>query len=80
MEAGPGQAPALSRRQARNRTCPAFPSQIDFCRGIAAQAQAIAAGERPFFSGSRALHITELALALNNAGGLPQPYRVQSTF
>ncbi len=59
---------------------PDFPSQIDFCRGIAAQAKAIAAGERPFFEGDRALHITELALALNNAGDLPQPYRLQSTF
>ena len=59
---------------------PAFPSQIDFCRGIAAQAQAIADGKRPLFSGSRALHITEIALALNNAGGLPQPYHVQTTF
>ena len=64
----------------RKPRLPAFPSQIDFCRGIAAQAQAIAAGKRPFFSGNRALHITEIALALNNASGLPQPYRVQSTF
>ena len=59
---------------------PAFPSQIDFCRGIAAQAEAISAGKKPFFSGNRALHITEIALALNNANRLAQPYRVQSTF
>ena len=59
---------------------PAYPSQIDFCRGIAAQADAISAGKTPFFSGNRALHITELALALNNAHGLPQPYVPQSSF
>jgi predicted dehydrogenase len=59
---------------------PGFPSQIDFCAGIAAQARAIEAGERPFFSGSHALHITELALALNNAARLAQPYKMQSTF
>jgi len=59
---------------------PGFPSQIDFCAGIAAQAKAIAAGRQPRFSGALALHITELALALNNAHRLPQPYRPQSTF
>jgi predicted dehydrogenase len=59
---------------------PAYPSQIDFCRGIAVQAEAISAGKTPFFSGNRALHITELALALNNAHGLPQPYVPQSSF
>jgi hypothetical protein len=48
--------------------------------GIAAQAQAIAQNRQPQFSGAMALHITELALALNNAGNLPQPYRMQSFF
>ena len=62
------------------KTLPTFPSQIDFAAGIAAQARAIAAGNKPVFSGALALHITELALALNNARDLPQPYRVQSTF
>ncbi|MFI0843205.1 Gfo/Idh/MocA family protein [Mesorhizobium sp. IMUNJ 23232] len=65
---------------ATRETLPNFPSQIDFCRGIAAQAIAIEAGEQPFFSGRRALHITELALALNNAHVLPQPYKVSSGF
>jgi predicted dehydrogenase len=64
----------------RGVALPNFPSQIDFCRGISAQAKAIVAGERPFFSGRRALHITELALALNNAGIMKQPYLLQSTF
>ena len=59
---------------------PAYPSQIDFAGGIAAQADAIERG-RPFFaSGKVALHITELALALNNAGSLSQPYKLKSTF
>ena len=69
VEAEPGPAHALSQPP-RSAHLPGFPSQIDFCAGIAAQARAIEAGERPFFSGNRALHITELALALNNAAGL----------
>lgn len=59
---------------------PGFPSQIDFCAGIAAQAEAIATGKKPAFSGSVGLHITEVALALNNARDLPQPYKVRSDF
>lgn len=59
---------------------PAYPSQIDFCRGIADQARAISTKGKPFFSGEVALHVTELALALNNAGSLPQPYRPRSGF
>lgn len=59
-------------------TLPAYPSQIDFCRGIAAQAKAIAQGGTPFFSGDVALHITELALALSGAGDQAPPYRVRS--
>ncbi|MCY0148105.1 Gfo/Idh/MocA family oxidoreductase [Hoeflea sp. G2-23] len=50
-----------------------FPSQIDFARGIAAMAQALAAGETPFFSGQRALHLSELALALNGGVGVFAP-------
>ncbi|MGO4737722.1 Gfo/Idh/MocA family protein [Bosea sp. 2KB_26] len=68
--------PAATGRSA----LPAFPSQIDFARGIADQATAIAAKQKPAFSGALALHITELALALNNARDLPQPYRMQSRF
>ena len=79
MKPGPGRRLAYPAGK-RTTLLPAFPSRIDFCRGIAAQAAAIAAGKTPFFSGSRALHITELALALNNANGLPQPYLPQSTF
>ncbi|HEY4193315.1 MAG TPA: Gfo/Idh/MocA family oxidoreductase [Mesorhizobium sp.] len=68
--------PATSARKA----LPGFPSQIDFCAGIAAQASAITEKQKPQFSGALALHITELALALNNARNLPQPYRLKSTF
>ncbi|MCK3776601.1 Gfo/Idh/MocA family oxidoreductase [Ensifer sesbaniae] len=45
---------------------PAFPSQIDFVRGIAVQADAIKCGETPFFSGATARHLTEVVLALNS--------------
>jgi predicted dehydrogenase len=62
------------------KTLPFYPSQIDFCAGIAAQAAAIAENRRPRFSGAMALHITELVLALNNSGDLPQPYPLQSSF
>ncbi|WP_422371261.1 Gfo/Idh/MocA family protein [Hoeflea sp.] len=51
----------------------AFPSRIDFARGIAAMAEAIGTGEVPFFSGRRALHLTELALALNGGIGAFEP-------
>jgi len=59
---------------------PAYPSQIDFAGGVAAQAASIERGTPLFSSGKVALHITELALALNNAGSLPQPYKMRSTF
>ncbi|MDR6432974.1 Gfo/Idh/MocA family oxidoreductase [Brucella pseudogrignonensis] len=59
---------------------PSFPSQIDFMRGVADQARAIETGATAFFSGAVALHITEVALALNNAGENAAPYKVQSAF
>lgn len=65
---------------AKPAALPGYPSQIDFCRGIAEQARAIAAGRAPFFSGQRALHITELALALNNAGTAAAPFVPSSSF
>jgi predicted dehydrogenase len=51
----------------------AFPSKIDFARGIATMAEAIGKGEAPFFSGRRALHLTELVLALNDGIGAFEP-------
>ncbi|PRD40826.1 gfo/Idh/MocA family oxidoreductase [Phyllobacterium phragmitis] len=59
---------------------PAFPSRIDFAAGIAAQARSVGSGIPAFFSGDVALHVTELALALNNAHDLPQPYVLRSSF
>ena len=53
---------------------PNYPSQIDFVRGIAVQADALAKGETPFFIGHVALHLTELALALNAGERDYKPY------
>ncbi len=50
---------------AQKSTLPAYPSQIDFVRGIAAQADAIRTDTRPLFSGETALHLTDIVLALN---------------
>jgi predicted dehydrogenase len=55
---------AYPYRAAKN-TLPAYPSQIDFVRGIAAQADAIRDGTQPFFAGETALHLTDIVLALN---------------
>lgn len=57
---------------------PPFPSQIDFSGGIAAVASAIEGGKKPFLSGDMAVHLTELALAISDAGQTAQPYRVRS--
>lgn len=66
----PYPAPAPARR------LPAYPSQIDFAAGIAAMAQAIAAGTAGA-GDPRALHLNEVALALSNGAG---SYRPQTTF
>ncbi|MBS9721119.1 Gfo/Idh/MocA family oxidoreductase [Tianweitania sp. BSSL-BM11] len=71
---------ALPIAAAGKLTLPNFPSQIDFCAGIAAQAEAIKRQSRPFFSGAVSLHITELVLALSNAGRDAAPYILRSTF
>ncbi len=75
----PGKKLRYNKRPA-SKSLPAFPSQIDFAKGIADQAQAIQTNTQPFFSGNVALHITEIALALNNANQMPQPYQMRSTF
>ena len=49
--------------QPASKALPGYPSQIDFMRGVADQAEAIGRREAPRFSGALALHITELALA-----------------
>lgn len=57
--------PVVYPQAAQKNSLPAYPSQIDFVRGIAAQADAIKAGNRPLFSGETALHLTDIVLALN---------------
>lgn len=73
----PGRRLAVAKDK---RHLPHYPSRIDFCGGIAAQAEAIAKGKSPFFSSDVALHITEIALALSSAGKEAMPYRLRSTF
>jgi predicted dehydrogenase len=57
--------PIAYPRASEKNALPAYPSQIDFMRGIAVQADAIRQGTKPFFSGETALHLTDIALALN---------------
>ncbi|CAN7404514.1 Gfo/Idh/MocA family protein [Pararhizobium sp. LjRoot238] len=57
--------PLAYPRPAEKNVLPAYPSQIDFVRGIAAQADAIRQNTKPFFSGATALHLTDIVLALN---------------
>jgi predicted dehydrogenase len=57
--------PVAYSHGAGKSTLPAYPSQIDFVRGIAAQADAIRNGTQPLFSGETALHLTDIVLALN---------------
>jgi predicted dehydrogenase len=58
---------------ARATRLASFPSRIDFARGIAVMADAVNSGQVPFFSGDRALHLSELALALNGGIGTFEP-------
>lgn len=57
--------PVAYRHAPAKTALPAYPSQIDFVRGIAAQADAIEQGAEAFFSGETALHLTDVVLALN---------------
>lgn len=59
---------------------PAYPSRMDFARGVAEQAAALAEGRDGRLSADFVLHITELALAMQDADRLPQPYRPRSRF
>ena len=71
---------SIAQRRSGKLALPGYPSQIDFAAGIAAQAEALRRGEQPFFSGAVALHITEIALALNNAGAGAPTYQLRTTF
>lgn len=59
---------------------PAHPSRIDFMRGPAEQAAAIARGEPARLGGDFALHITELALLIQNAGPFSGTVGLTTTF
>jgi hypothetical protein len=59
---------------------PAYPSRMDFMRGPAEQALAIREGRAPRLPADFVLHITELALAMQDADKLPQPYTPSSRF
>jgi predicted dehydrogenase len=52
-----------------SRTLPSYPSQIDFAAGIADLATAIETGGAPALTAGRAVHLTELALALSRGEG-----------
>ncbi|MGB3503143.1 MAG: Gfo/Idh/MocA family oxidoreductase [Mesorhizobium sp.] len=75
--AEPGQS--ILAHSSERPTLPTFPSRIDFSRGIAAVADAINGGPLPFVSGEMALHLTEIALAISNAGPDGHHYIVSST-
>ncbi len=61
---------SLKQRNARYR--------MDYARGIADLAQAIAGRRRPRLPADFCLHVTELALAIQNADS--KPYRMTTTF
>ncbi len=74
----PARGRALAYPAPSGKRLPDYPSRIDFSGGIARQAEAIEAGTAPFFSGERAAHVTEIALALNGAGSAAAPYRLRT--
>jgi predicted dehydrogenase len=59
---------------------PAYPSRMDFMRGPAEQALAIREGRAPRLPADFVLHITELALAMQDADKLPQPHLPRTRF
>ncbi len=59
---------------------PAYPSRIDFMRGPAEQARAVREGRAPRMSSAFALHVTELALAIQRAGTQSGTIELTTTF
>ncbi|MER0238358.1 Gfo/Idh/MocA family oxidoreductase [Fulvimarina sp. MAC8] len=59
---------------------PATNSKMDFSRGPAAIAEAAGKGRTLDFGADFALHVTELALIIQNADKHPMPYRPKSSF
>lgn len=64
----------------RNYPRPAFPSRMDFMGGPAHQAAALREGRPLRLPADFVLHITELALAIQNADRLAQPYLPVTSF
>lgn len=56
------------------------PAQMDFCRGVLEMITAIRNGCAPRLAGRFSLHVTELALAIQNAGTEDGVYKPKSTF
>ncbi|MBX2812297.1 MAG: Gfo/Idh/MocA family oxidoreductase [Myxococcales bacterium] len=56
------------------------PAQMDFCRGLGEMVKAIRVGRKPRLSSEFSLHVTELALAIQNAGNEQAVYKPRSTF
>ncbi len=54
--------------------------KMDFARGVADLAEAIAGGRQCRLSAQFCLHVNELVLAIHNAGEDGAPYRVRSSF
>lgn len=55
-------------------------AHMDFCRGIGEMAEALGAGRTPRLSPRFSLHLTEVVLAIHNAGARSSTYVPRSTF
>jgi predicted dehydrogenase len=67
-------------RGARFRSVRGGSSTMDFCRGVAELAAAVAERRPPRMSASWALHVNELTLAMQHPDELGSPRSVRSTF
>jgi len=54
--------------------------QMDFARGVAETAEAIAQGRPGRLSGRYSLHVNEMVIAIDRAGASASPYRMTTTF
>lgn len=63
-----------------NPKTPPNGANMDFMRGVAEMAEALAKGQRPRLAGEFALHITEVALALQHPETFGPDYIVKSSF
>ena len=55
-------------------------NRIDFARGVADVAAAVSSGGSPALSARWSLHVTELALAIQDPGAYGKPHALRSTF